>query len=160
MLFAFPHTQTFVGDTRSVCDARSVGVSETRGCNATGSGVAKPPNTGRCVDTCDNILIDNICMGDYHVSTARETMKLRKIGNSQGTTFSRDVLNKAGFADGQELDIVASPGEIKIVPAAVEGVLVSLTVAEARALASGKIDSRPGLAAVNKVRRLIGEEEN
>ncbi|MDK6079758.1 hypothetical protein [Massilia varians] len=99
-------------------------------------------------------------MGDYHVSTARETMKLRKIGNSQGTTFSRDVLNKAGFADGQELDIVASPGEIKIVPAAVEGVLVSLTVAEARALASGKIDSRPGLAAVNKVRRLIGEEEN
>lgn len=154
------NTQTFVGNMRSVCDVRSVGGSATRGCNLTGSLEGERPNTGSHVDTCDNILIDNNCIGDYHVSTARETMKLRKIGNSQGTTFSRDVLNKAGFADGQELDIVASPGEIKIVPAAVEGVLVSLTVAEAKALVAGKIDSRPGLAAVNKVRRLIGEEEN
>lgn len=87
-------------------------------------------------------------------------MKLRKIGNSQGTTFSREVLNKAGFVDGQELDIVASPGEIKIVPAAFDGVLVPLTVAEAKALAAGRIESKPGLAAVNKVRRLIGEEDN
>ncbi len=87
-------------------------------------------------------------------------MKLRKIGNSQGTTFSRDVLNKAGFVDGQELDIVASPGEIKIVPAAFDGVLVPLTVAEAKALVAGRVDSKPGMAAVSKVRRLIGEEEN
>jgi antitoxin component of MazEF toxin-antitoxin module len=85
-------------------------------------------------------------------------MKLRKIGNSRGTTFSREVLNKAGFEDGQELDVLASPGEIKIVPAVVSGFTVSFTTAEAKALAAGKLDSKSGEAALNKVRRMIGAE--
>lgn len=85
-------------------------------------------------------------------------MKLRKIGNSQGTTFTREVLNKAGFEDGQELDILASPGEIKIIPAVVSGVTVSFTTAEAKALATGKLDTKSGEAALNKVRRMIGAE--
>ncbi|GGZ00672.1 hypothetical protein ACFFTM_09530 [Pseudoduganella plicata] len=85
-------------------------------------------------------------------------MKLRKIGNSQGTTFSRDTLNRAGFEDGQELDVLVSPGEIKIVPAVVSGVTVSFTTAEAKALATGKLDSKSGEAALNKVRRIIGAE--
>ena len=85
-------------------------------------------------------------------------MKLRKIGNSQGTTFSREVLNRAGFEEGQELDVLASPGEIRIVPAVVSGVTVSFTTAEAKALAIGKLDSKSGEAALNKVRRLIGAE--
>jgi len=85
-------------------------------------------------------------------------MKLRKIGNSQGTTFSREVLNKAGFGEGQELDVLASPGEIRIVPAIVSGVTVSFTTAEAKALATGKLDSKSGEAALNKVRRIIGAE--
>ena len=85
-------------------------------------------------------------------------MKLRKIGNSQGTTFSREVLNRAGFEEGQELDVLASPGEIRIVPAVVSGVTVSFTTAEAKALATGKLDSKSGEAALNKVRRLIGAE--
>lgn len=85
-------------------------------------------------------------------------MKLRKIGNSQGTTFSRDVLNRAGFEDGQELDVLASPGEIRIVPAVVSGVTVSFSTAEARALADGKLDSKSGEAALNKVRRMIGAD--
>ena len=83
-------------------------------------------------------------------------MKLRKIGNSQGTTFTREVLNKAGFEEGQELDILASPGEIKIVPAVVSGVTVLFTTAEAKALATGQLGSKPGEAALNKVRRMIG----
>lgn len=85
-------------------------------------------------------------------------MKLRKIGNSQGTTFSRDTLNRAGFEDGQELDVLVSPGEIKIVPAVVSGVTVSFTTAEAKALATRKLDSKSGEAALSKVRRMIGAE--
>jgi len=85
-------------------------------------------------------------------------MKLRKIGNSQGTTFSRELLNRAGFEDGQELDIFASPGEIRIVPAVVSGVTVSFTSAEAKALASGKFDSKSGAAALNKLRRVVRGE--
>ena len=85
-------------------------------------------------------------------------MKLRKIGNSQGTTFSRDTLTRAGFEDGQELDVLVSLGEIKIVPAVVSGVTVSFTTAEAKALATGKLDSKSGEAALNKVRRMIGAE--
>lgn len=110
------------------------------------------------VATCDNIPLDNIHESDYHVITLKAAMRLRKIGNSQGTTFSRDMLNKAGFEDGQELDVLVSPGEIKIVPAVVSGVMVSFTIAEARALAAGQLDSNSGEAALSKVRRLIGAE--
>lgn len=110
------------------------------------------------VTTCDNILRDNIRGSDCHVITLRTAMKLRKIGNSQGTTFSRDMLNKAGFADGQELDVLVSSGEIKIVPAVVSGVTVSFTTAEAKALAASKLDSKSGEAALNKLRRMIGAE--
>lgn len=83
-------------------------------------------------------------------------MKLRKIGNSLGTTFSRDLLNRAGFEDGQELDIIASPGKIEIVPAVVQGVTVLLTTAEAKALAAGNLNSTSGEAALNKVRQMLG----
>lgn len=110
------------------------------------------------VITCDNIILDNNGTYDYSVITLRITMKLRKIGNSQGTTFSREVLNRAGFEDGQELDVIASPGEIRIIPAVVSGVTVAFTTAEAKALAAGKLDSKSGEAALNKVRRLIGVE--
>lgn len=85
-------------------------------------------------------------------------MKLRKIGNSQGTTFSREMLNKAGFRDGQELDVLVTMGEIKIVPTVGSGVTVSFTPAEAKALAAGKLDSKSGEAALTKVRRMIGAE--
>jgi len=85
-------------------------------------------------------------------------MKLRKIGNSQGTTFSREMLNRAGLQDGQELDVLVTMGQIKIVPTVVSGVTVSFTPAEAKALAAGKLDSKSGGAALTKVRRMIGAE--
>ncbi|MBY0240028.1 MAG: hypothetical protein K2X55_12005 [Burkholderiaceae bacterium] len=85
-------------------------------------------------------------------------MKLRRIGNSYGTTFSRDVLNRAGFVEGQELDVVASQGEIKIIPGLGSSITVSFTTAEAKALATGKLDSESGETALNKVRRIVGAE--
>lgn len=82
-------------------------------------------------------------------------MKLRKIGNSLGTTFSREVLTRAGFEEGQELDVLASPGKIEIVPMAPQSVTILLTNAEADALATGNLKSPPGEAALEKVRRMI-----
>lgn len=87
-------------------------------------------------------------------------MKLRKIGNSQGTTLSREVLNKAGFEDGQELDLIAWPGEIRIVPAVVTRVTVSFTAAEARALADGEFDSESGESALQKVRSVLESDQS
>lgn len=87
-------------------------------------------------------------------------MKLRQIGNSQGTTFGRDVLSKAGFEDGQELEVLASPGEIRIVPAHVNGINLALTTAEAKALANGDMDSNPAQTAIAKVRGLINNDQD
>ncbi|MYM92542.1 AbrB/MazE/SpoVT family DNA-binding domain-containing protein [Duganella vulcania] len=82
-------------------------------------------------------------------------MKLRKVGNSLGVTFTKETLASAGFAEGQELEIQASHGQIKIVPAVASGVVVSFTPAEAKALANGKMETKVGQAALNKVRRGI-----
>lgn len=87
-------------------------------------------------------------------------MKLRQIGNSQGTTFGRDVLSKAGFEDGQELEVLASPGEIRIVPSQGNGINVPLTPAEAKALADGDMDSGPAQTAIAKVRVLVDNDPN
>jgi len=85
-------------------------------------------------------------------------MKLRKIGNSLGTTFSREALAQAGFEEGDELEMVVTPGEIAIRPAVPTKVLVEFTPAEAKALAAGKWDSKVGESALTKVRRGIGAE--
>jgi antitoxin component of MazEF toxin-antitoxin module len=79
--------------------------------------------------------------------------KLRKIGNSNGTTFSQEILNAAGFKPGQLLDMMVSPGEIKIVPAVESGVMVVFTADEAQAVATGQLDTQAGLSALNKVRK-------
>ncbi len=83
-------------------------------------------------------------------------MKLRKIGNSLGTTFTRELLERAGFGEGQELEVAAKPGEITIRPSIRTGVIVEFTEAEAKALAAGKLDTKAGEAAMNKVRGSIG----
>jgi antitoxin component of MazEF toxin-antitoxin module len=86
------------------------------------------------------------------------SMKLRKIGNSLGTTFSRDTLAKAGISEGQELEVIAEPGEIKIRPASSNGILIELSSAEAKALATGKFETKSAESALNKIRRLINKE--
>lgn len=84
-------------------------------------------------------------------------MKLRKIGNSLGTTFSREVLQKAGFAPDDELEVTASAGEIRL--RRTNGrLLVNLSRAEADALLACKMDSKDGLSALAKVRKLIKSE--
>jgi antitoxin component of MazEF toxin-antitoxin module len=85
-------------------------------------------------------------------------MKLRKVGNSLGTTFSREVLSRAGFTEGDELEVLVTPGEISIRPATATKVFIEFTPAEARALASGKLDSKAGESAITKVRREVGVE--
>ena len=86
-------------------------------------------------------------------------MKLRKIGNSLGTTFNRELLERAGIDEGQELDVLAKPGEITIRPAIRTGVVVEFTALEAKALAAGKLDTKAGESALNKVRSLIEEDK-
>lgn len=85
-------------------------------------------------------------------------MKLRKIGNSLGTTFNRELLERAGIGEGQELDVIAKPGEITIRPATRIGVVVEFTALEAKALVAGKFDTKAGESALNKVRGSIEED--
>jgi antitoxin component of MazEF toxin-antitoxin module len=84
-------------------------------------------------------------------------MKLRKIGNSLGTTFTQEILAKAGISEGQELEVIGTLGEIKIRPAAGNSVIVEFSAAEAKALAGGKLDSKSGESALNKVRRVMNK---
>lgn len=71
-----------------------------------------------------------------------------------GTTFSKEVLNAAGFSEVDELSVQATPGEIRIKHDS--GKLVfDLTVSEAKALADGNLESKAGAAALAKVKRLL-----
>lgn len=81
-------------------------------------------------------------------------IKLRKIGNSLGTTFSKILLEKAGFSGNEELEITAVPGELRIRCASGQ-LLLEITPAEAEALADGKIESKAGKSVMVKIRRLL-----
>lgn len=82
------------------------------------------------------------------------TLKLRKIGNSVGTTFNQDLLRKAGFTEADELEATASAGEIRLRRA--DGRLtLDLNKAEVTALADGNMSSKAGLSVLAKARKLI-----
>lgn len=85
-------------------------------------------------------------------------MKLRKVGNSLGATFSREALSQAGFTVGQELEVIAKHGEIKIRPASASTFLVGFTADEVKALAAREWNSKPGESALSKVREIIADE--
>lgn len=79
------------------------------------------------------------------------------MGNSQGTTFSRELLEVAGFEPGQDLKVTAVLGEIRLTRA--DNLLnVALTEAEANAIAAGDTSSEQGKAAALKVRQAIDEQ--
>lgn len=82
------------------------------------------------------------------------TMKLRKIGNSLGTTFSREVLQKAGLDGDEELEIFVSRGEITLRKAK-GGISVEFSKVEADALAAGKFDTKAAMAGLEKVRKAV-----
>jgi antitoxin component of MazEF toxin-antitoxin module len=89
-------------------------------------------------------------------STLRKS-RLRQIGNSQGVTFSRELLQTAGFEAGQDLQIIAVPGEIRVTRAD-DLVNVALTETEAKAIAAGDTTSEPGKTAADKVRQALVEQ--
>lgn len=84
-------------------------------------------------------------------------MKLRRMGNSLGTTFSKDLLQKAGFSGDEELEVSVAPGEIRLRRANGRFV-VELTKGEATALATGRMDSKAAESALGKVRKLVSGE--
>lgn len=83
------------------------------------------------------------------------TMNLRKIGNSLGTTFDKLTLARAGFGESDTLVITSSPGEIRIRRAGGRQTL-DLSEAEILALASGDVTSKAGKAVAAKARKLLG----
>ena len=96
--------------------------------------------------------LDIPCWRDYNV-TMTGKMKLRKIGNSLGTTFSRELLQKAGLTGDEELEVITAHGEITLRKRS--GVPVEFSEAEAQALASGEYDTEAGQSALDKVRKAV-----
>lgn len=82
------------------------------------------------------------------------TMKLRKVGNSLGLTFPKDVLNKAGITGDDELEVSVVRGEI-VLRKAKGGAVVEFNKAEAAALAAGEFESKAGKSALDKVRKVV-----
>lgn len=83
-------------------------------------------------------------------------MKLRRIGNSLGTTFSKETLQKAGLTGDEEFEVVVGNGEIKLRRTS-ERVVVEFTKAEAVALAATQSETKAAESALNKVRKLVAE---
>lgn len=84
-------------------------------------------------------------------------MKLRKIGNSLGTTFDKATLARAGFIEDDALVVTSTSGEIKIRRAGGRQAL-DLSEAEIRAVAAGDVNSKAGKAVVAKARKLLGSD--
>lgn len=80
------------------------------------------------------------------------TMKLRKVGNSLGLTFSKEILQKAGLTGDEELEVTASRGEI-LLRKTKGGLTVEFSKAEATALAGRKFETKAGESALEKVRK-------
>jgi antitoxin component of MazEF toxin-antitoxin module len=86
-------------------------------------------------------------------------MRLRRIGNSLGTTFTKLALQDAGFTEDDELIVSAVPGEIRITKAAGD-LLLEISPLEAEALASGRLRTRIGRSAVAKLKALLASRPN
>lgn len=75
---------------------------------------------------------------------------LRQIGNSLGVVLPKTILARAGFSLDTSLDVIATHGEIRLVPC--DGVALVLTKDEVHALLAGDVTSPVGLSAVDKLR--------
>lgn len=105
-----------------------------------------------------HIQIDKWVVRDYNVTMLSNTMKLRRIGNSLGTTFSREILQKAGLTGDEEIEVIVGNGEIKLRRTS-ERVVVEFTKAEAAALAATQSETKAAESALNKVRKLVAAEQ-
>lgn len=83
--------------------------------------------------------------------------KLRRIGHGFGTTFRQEILDKAGLVGGEELEILAMPGEIRL--RRTDGrIHVELTPAEAAALIKGETETRAAKRAIAKVSKAVEDQ--
>lgn len=81
-------------------------------------------------------------------------MKLRPIGNSVGTVFSKDVLQRSGLAEGDELVADVAPGEIRLRRAGA-ALMLPVTEGEAREIASGTTSKKTWASVAARARRLV-----
>lgn len=81
------------------------------------------------------------------------TPKIRRIGNSVGVSISPALLVKAGLAEGDAVDVTASPGEIRIQRAGVAQPLY-LTAGELNALITGDTACRAWGSLVRKAKKV------
>lgn len=75
---------------------------------------------------------------------------IRPVGNSFGVLLPKPLLAHAGFGLDMPLHVLATAGEIRIVPA--EGTAVVLTPDEIGALMCGDLESTAGVSAVAKLK--------
>jgi hypothetical protein len=76
------------------------------------------------------------------------------MGNSLGTTFSKELLMRAGITAEHNLEVTATHGELCIKRVS-DQLLLKLTPAEVKAVAEGKFNSKAGESAVEKAKRLL-----
>lgn len=81
--------------------------------------------------------------------------KLRRIGHSIGISIPPAQLAKAGLAEGDAVDVTASPGEIRIQRAGA-ALAIHLTASELKALITGDTGSRAWASLVRKARKAQG----
>lgn len=65
-------------------------------------------------------------------------MKLRRVGSATGLTLRKDLLDASGLAEGDEVEVTAAPGEIRIRRASRE-VFLPLPAADLQELAKGRV---------------------
>jgi antitoxin component of MazEF toxin-antitoxin module len=75
---------------------------------------------------------------------------LRQIGNSLGVVLPKTLLARAGFSLDTPLDVIATHGEIRLVPC--DGIAVVLTKEEVHALLAGDLTGPDGLSAAWKLK--------
>ncbi len=73
-----------------------------------------------------------------------------------GLTFSKEALERAGFAADEKIALLVSPGEIRI-RAVGERHRLELSQQEIKALVSGSLDSKDGKSVVAKAKSLLKE---
>lgn len=78
------------------------------------------------------------------------TLKLRKIGNAVGLTLPQAMLRTAGLAEGDEIEVVATVGEVRICKAG-KRVTLTVTQEDLKLLRAGVVP--PRLLATSRKRR-------
>lgn len=84
-------------------------------------------------------------------------IKLRRVGNSLGTTFSRELLTSAGLVGDEDFEVVTSLGEIRLRRVS-PAVVVELSVDEAGALVAGEVGTKAAKSAREKLGHALAEK--